>query len=235
MDIRVSLPVFEGPLDLLLHLIKQNKVDIYDIPIALITKQYLEYLEVIKEFDEVASEFLVMAATLIYIKSKMLLPQRQSEVMQEDPRQQLVNQLIEYQKFKEVSQYLKEKYQIWSQAFPRKNKSEEDFLIDELSIYDLITALKRVLQKPEPKICLPKETIKVEDKIKELIKIIKEKGTIIFDEIFKENTSKMEIIVTFIALLELIKIRVAKAFQERPFGKILITILEEKDVSRSYL
>ncbi|MCS7203371.1 MAG: segregation/condensation protein A [Thermodesulfovibrio sp.] len=235
MDIRVSLPVFEGPLNLLLHLIKQNKVDIYDIPIALITKQYLEYLEVIKEFDEVASEFLVMAATLIYIKSKMLLPQRQSEVMQEDPRQQLVNQLIEYQKFKEASQYLKEKYQIWSQAFPRKNKSEEDFLIDELSIYDLITALKRVLQKPEPKIYLPKETIKVEDKIKELIKIIKEKGTIIFDEIFKENTSKMEIIVTFIALLELIKIRVAKAFQERPFGKILITILEEKDVSRSYL
>lgn len=120
----------KGPLDLLLHLIKQNKIDIYDIPIALITKQYLEYLELMKELDlEIASEFLVMAATLIYIKSKMLLPKQEQPEEEEDPRKELVEQLIEYEKIKEASQLLKERYKIWSKAFQEIHQRNKSFFL----------------------------------------------------------------------------------------------------------
>lgn len=232
------MPVFEGPLDLLLYLIKQNKIDIYDIPIALITKQYLEYLEFMRELDlEIASEFLVMAATLIYIKSKMLLPRQESGngELEEDPRQPLVTQLIEYEKFKQACEFLKERYQIWSQAFPRKTQSEDEVLINEISVFDLLTALKRLLQKPQPKVYIPTETIKVEDKMQELINRLRQKDVLSFDEVFEKDTSKLEVVVTFIALLELIKLKLVKAFQEKPFGKILLTLMEENNVSRNYL
>lgn len=234
MTVPISLPVFEGPLDLLLHLIKENKIDIYDIPIAMITKQYLEYLELMKELDlNIASEFLVMAATLIYIKSRMLLP-KQEIYEEEDPRHELVEKLVEYQKFKKASQILKERYQIWSMAFPRKTSKEEEFFLQELSIFDLLTAVKKLLEIPEPKIYIPKEYIKVEDKIEEIMNILKIKKSIAFDELFKPRASKLEIIVTFLALLELLKLRVIKAYQERPFGKILIN-LEEKNDNRDNL
>lgn len=230
----IALPIFEGPLDLLLHLIKQNKIDIYDIPIALITKQYLEYLEVMKELDlEIASEFLVMAATLIYIKSSMLLP-KPEQPQEEDPRAELVEQLVEYQRFKEASKVLKERYQIWSLAFPRQTSKEKEFSLQEVNIFDLFTAIKRILDKPEPKIHIPKETVRVEDKIDSILNLLKEKKSLTFDELFLPESTKIEIIVTFLALLELLRLKTVKAFQEKPFHKIII-ILEEEYVNRNYL
>jgi segregation and condensation protein A len=231
---KIALPLFEGPLELLLHLIKQNKIDIYDIPIALITKQYLDYLEFMKELDlEIASEFLVMAATLIYIKSCMLLPKNE-QTMEEDPRQELVEQLIEYQKFKEASLTLKERYQVWSLAFPRKTCKENEFLVQEINIFDLFTALKRILDRPEPKIYMPEETIKIEDKIKQILNTLQKRKTLNFEELFLPGTSKLEIIITFLALLELLKLKAVQAFQEKPFDKIKIILMEEDYGNRNY-
>lgn len=236
MSIQVALPVFEGPLDLLLHLIKQNKIDIYDIPIALITKQYLEYLEFMKELDlEVASDFLIMASTLIYIKSRMLIPDNESKE-EEDPRQELVDQLVEYSKFKEISKFLRQRYDIWSRAFTRENFNEREFLINELNAFDLLTMFKKLIDKPEPEIPLTKEPIKVEEKIEKILEILMERKTITFDELFELNSgemkiSRMEIIVTFLALLELLRLKIIRAFQNCLFDKIFIK-LEEENVNR---
>ncbi len=237
MSIQVALPLFEGPLDLLLHLIEENKIDIYDIPISLITKQYLEYLDLMKELDlEIASEFLIMAAQLIYIKSKMLLPKPEQTEEEEDPRQQLVEQLIDYIKFKEASKFLKERYEIWSKALPRKTTQEEEIFIQDLTIFDLLTALKRILSKTEPKIYLAKETVKVEDKIIEILKFLEIRKSALFHEIFEQKKekpkAKIEIIVTFLAILELMRLKKIKAYQEKPFGKIIIT-LEEINAGRN--
>lgn len=241
MEIRVSLPLFEGPLDLLLHLIKQNKIDIYDIPIALITKQYLDYIELMRELDlEIASDFLVMAATLIYIKSRMLLPRNEEEAQKEDPRKELVEQLIEYEKFKKASNFLNEQYQFWSKVYSRKKTDEEEIFIDEVSIYDLFLAIKKLIEKSEIKIFIPKEVMKVEDKINHILELLKVNHRLYFDELFEvsgknKKLSKIEIIVTFLALLELIRLRIVKAYQEITFGKIYIQIEEGNHVNSSYL
>lgn len=235
MIIQVALPAFQGPLDLLLHLIKQNKVDIYNIPISLITKQYLEYLELMKELDlEIASEFLVMAATLIYIKSKMLLPKQDQPEQEEDPTKELVEQLIEYEKIKEASNFLKERYQFWSKAFPRNTSKEKEVFLEELSIFDLFHAFKKLLDKPQPKIYIPKEEVKVEEKLNQILNVLKFKKSITFQELFSPNSSKLEIIVTFLALLELLRLKIVKAYQKNPFGEILIN-LEEENENRNYI
>lgn len=237
MPFQIALPIFEGPLDLLLYLIKENKIDIYDIPISLITKQYLESLDLMKELDiEIASEFLIMAANLIYIKSKMLLPKPEQIEEEEDPRLELVEQLVEHMKFKEVSKFLNERYRVWSKAFTRKTSKEEEFYFEEISVFDLLTVLKRLIQKKEPKIVITKETIRVEDKIEEIMKMLRERKTLIFEEIFENtlnnrNVNKLEVIITFLAILELLRLRVIKAFQEIPFSKIFIN-LEEGNGSR---
>lgn len=233
--LQVALPVFEGPLDLLFYLIKQNKIDIYDIPIALITKQYLAYLDIMKELDiNIASEFLLMASTLIYIKSKMLLPKPEQQDDEDDPRQELVDQLIEYQQFKEASKALKERYNVWSKAYPRKTSNEEEFSIQELSIFDLLTAIKKIFDKPAPKIYIPQETVRVEEKIEEILNVLNLKKSVVFDELFNPRVTKLEIIVTFLALLELLRLKIVKAYQEKPFGGILIN-MEDNNESRSYI
>lgn len=237
MPIQVALPHFEGPLELLLHLIEENKIDIYDIPISLITKQYLQYLDLMRELDlEIASEFLIMAAQLIYIKSKMLLPKPEEAEEEEDPRQQLVEQLIDYMKFKEASKFLKERYEIWSKALPRKTNQEEEIFIQELNVFDLLISFKKILSKVEPKIHIAKETIKVEDKIKEILEFLETKKSVLFHEIFEQKKgktlTKIEIIVTFLALLELIRLKKIKACQEKPFGNIYIT-MEETNAHRN--
>lgn len=229
MVLKVALPVFEGPLDLLLHLIKQNKIDIYDIPIALITKQYLEYLELMRELNlEIASEFLVMAATLIFIKSKMLLPKDEQLPDEEDPRQELIEQLLEYEQFKDAAKTLRERYEFWSKAFLRQAKREEEFFLQDLSIFDLLTALQKILSKTEHKVNVPKETIKVEDKIDEILEILKVQKRLIFAQIFETRKngklSRLEIIVTFLALLEILRLRLARAYQESLFGDIVIEL-----------
>jgi segregation and condensation protein A len=231
-ELHFKLPVFEGPLDLLLHLIKENKIDIYDIPIVEITRQYLDYLELMKELNlEIAGEFLVMAATLIYIKSKMLLPpdEELAEKPVEDPRDELVQRLLEYQKFKEASLSLREREDIWRNIFRRPPPeakdydNEPDLLLSEVTLFDLISAFKKFLLKaPEQVIEITRETLTVTDKINFIMEKLDREDGIRFEDLFKENPTKIVLIITFLALLELIRLGLVKAYQKKTFGSIWI-------------
>ncbi len=225
----VKIPVFEGPLDLLLHLIRENKIDIYDIPIALITRQYLEYLEMMRELNlDIASEFLVMAATLIYIKSRMLLPKDESgEVMEEDPRLELVERLIEYQAMKEAALGLKEREEEWSGVLSRPSMSleeePEELLLFDVNIFDLLTAFKRLLDRLPPEtIQITAETLTVRDRISHILNILEQRESVSFDDLFDGLKTRDSLIVTFLAILELIKLGLIRAYQERTFSIIWI-------------
>ncbi len=225
----IKIPVFEGPLDLLLHLIKENKIDIYDIPIALITRQYLQYIEMMKELNiDIASEFLVMAATLIYIKSRMLLPKDESgEVMEEDPRLELVERLIEYQAMKEAAFGLKEREEEWSGIASRPSMSLEDepeelFLFD-VNIFDLLTAFKKLLDRLPPEtIQITAETLTVKDRITHILNVLEQRESVSFDDLFTGLKTRDSLIVTFLAILELLKLGLIRAYQERSFSMIWI-------------
>lgn len=230
-ELHFKLSAFEGPLDLLLHLIKENKIDIYDIPIVEITRQYLDYLEMMKELNlEIAGEFLVMAATLIYIKSKMLLPPDEEGVEQplEDPRTELVQRLLEYQKFKEAALSLREREDIWKNIFRRQPRAEDydnepELFLSEVSLFDLISAFKKFLiEAPEQVIEITRETLTVSDKINFIMEKLDREDSIRFEDLFKENPTKIVLIVTFLALLELIRLGLVKAYQEKTFGSIWI-------------
>lgn len=228
----IKVPVFEGPMDLLLHLIRQNKIDIYDIPIAHITRQYLEYIEIMKELNlEVASEFLVMAATLIYIKSRMLLPSDETIEIeeQEDPRAGLVQRLLEYQSYKEASAVLREKEEIWTNVFSKpyddkdKPSIEPELYLFEVNLYDLMAALKKIISKAPPEIIrITRETLTVKDRIAVILDKMENEHTIRFDALFIEDKKKIQIIVTFLALLEILKIGLARAYQDKEFETIWI-------------
>jgi len=240
-ELHFKLPAFEGPLDLLLHLIKENKIDIYDIPIVEITKQYLDYLELMKELNlEIAGEFLVMAATLIYIKSKMLLPPDEEQIEQpvEDPRTELVQRLLEYEKFKDASSSLREREDIWKNIFRRPSLQAEDYdnepelFLSEVSLFDLISAFKKFLIKaPEQVIEITRETLTVADKINFIMEKLDRDDGIRFEDLFKENSTKIVLIVTFLALLELIRLGLVKAYQEKTFGSIWIINPQRKPQS----
>ncbi len=232
---QVKIPVFEGPLDLLLHLIKENKIDIYDIPIALITRQYLEYLELMKELNlDIASEFLVMAATLIYIKSRMLLPKDESgEVTEEDPRLELVERLLEYQAIKEAALELKEREEEWSGVLRRPDIGVEDEPADEdnvkelylfdLNIFDLLSAFKKLVEKLPPEVIeISPETLTVKDRISYILEQLEQRESLRFEDLFEGMRTKDALIVTFLALLELLKLGLVRAYQERPFSIIWI-------------
>ncbi len=234
MTYKVKLQVFEGPLDLLLYLIKKEEIDIYDIPIAKITDQYLEYLELMKLLDlNIAGEFIVMAATLMHIKSKMLLPpdqQEGKEKEEEDPRAELVRRLLEYKKFKEAATELSQMESHQKHFFARVGtlkRPEETFDKDEFfeaSLFDLITAFTKVL-KDIPKEAFHeviKDEFTVSEKIHDVLHLLVERKRIFFTELFKAAKSKFEIITIFLALLELIKIREAVVIQTSPFGEIEI-------------
>lgn len=233
MSYKVKLDVFEGPLDLLLYLIQKEEVDIYDIPIAKITDQYLEYLELMQLMDlNIAGEFLVMAATLMHIKSKMLLPPDETaEVEAEaDPRAELVRRLLEYKKFKEAASELShmESHQkhffarVGSPAKPEDLDAEPEFF--EASLFDLITAFTKVLKD------IPKETFyqvikdefTVSEKIHDILHMIVEKRAVFFTDLFRAAKNKFEIVTIFLALLELIKIREVEIIQSAPFAEIEI-------------
>ncbi|MCL4492128.1 MAG: segregation/condensation protein A [Nitrospirae bacterium] len=240
----VKIPVFEGPLDLLLHLIKQDKIDIYDIPIAQITRQYLEYIEIMKELNlEIASEFLVMAATLIFIKSRMLLPPDETieAENQEDPRTGLVRRLLEYQAFKEASATLKEREDLWTNIFARapmemdEPSPEPDLYLFEVNLFDLMGVLKKILKKAPPEaIRITRETLTVKDKIAMILEKMENEHTVRFDALFTapgssaEDASsevpltRVEIIVTFLALLEILRLGLARAYQDNEFGAVWI-------------
>ncbi|NOX20477.1 MAG: segregation/condensation protein A [Nitrospirae bacterium] len=237
-DYKVKIPIFEGPLDLLLHLIRENEIDIYDIPIAEITKQYLEYLELMKELNlEIAGEFLVMAATLIQIKTRMLLPVDEDVPPEEreDPRIELVERLLEYQAFKDASLDLKDRLEERSRYFWRDPLEVEDLgpeepLLFDVHIFDLIAAFKRVLENAPPEaLSVTKETLTVKDRINYILERLERESPIRFEQLFEENYSREVLIVTFLALLEVLRYGIAKAYQEREFGIIWIIKKEDEE------
>jgi segregation and condensation protein A len=244
----IKLPLFEGPLDLLLHLIKDQKIDIYDIPIALITRQYLEYIEIMKELNlDIAGEFLVMAATLIHIKSRMLLPVEETADTEEleDPRLELVMKLLEYRVFKDAALSLKEREDEWSSIFTREPLDEEEEVSEdedqpvlfELNLFDLLTAFQNILEKaPEEIRTLTKETLTIKDKMNIIIEALQSKDALRFDSLFKGDLIRSHFVMTLIALLELIRLGVARVYQEKQFGVIWVISPEsERDFSGSYL
>lgn len=239
---KVHLESFEGPLDLLLHLIEKNRIDIYDIPIALLTEQYMTYLAKFKEFNiEIASEFLVMAATLLQIKSKILLPNTKIETEttdeeETDPRQELVERLLEYRRYKEISSVLSEMAQEAGQRYFRKSTLPEPKHLPPtgLDVKLLWQAFQNVLEgqiEHAPLIAnVAREQYTIEDKIVSLLAILKENnGNICFNAVFTPKTSKAELITTFLAMLELIKIKRISVYQTGLFSPIYLKINENDD------
>jgi segregation and condensation protein A len=246
MSYKVKLNIFEGPLDLLLFLIKREKIDLYDIPIASITRQYLEYLELMKLLDlEIAGEFLVIAATLMHIKSKMLLPQDESDLEEEeeeDPREELVRRLLEYKKYKEAASDLADMQRRNKDVFLRKGDTVDGKIIlddgteyFEASLFDLITAFRKILKDVPKKTFhkVIKDEFSVSDKIHEIYHILAERPKILFSSLFRKARDKNEIIVIFLAILELIKMREIFITQKDFFEEI--EIVRNPDVIKSDL
>jgi segregation and condensation protein A len=225
---RVKLEIFEGPLDLLLYLIKKDEIDIYDIPIARITEQYLAYLELMQELDiSVAGDFLVMASTLIYIKSKMLLPPEPKvdgeEDLSEDPRAELVERLLEYQKFKSASQMLYSRGEIESACYTR-GSLETDSSNPEVSatVFDMLRVFREILKRAEAKVemQIARDEITVAEKLAQIHAMLEERERINVRELFEMSRSKRELIITFLALLELVKAWKIYLIQSELFGDI---------------
>jgi segregation and condensation protein A len=227
----VRLARFEGPLDLLLHLIKRDEIDIYDIPIAHITQQYLAYLELMRALDlDVAGEFLVMAATLMRIKAKMLLPLPAvgEEEEEGDPREELVQRLVEYRQFKEAAGTLRGREEDRRLLFERGMVPSEEDLgpapLAPASLFDLLDALNRVMSRvPEPAVYeVQREAWDVEDKMSVIASAVAERGSISFIELLMRCQARAEMVVTFAALLELVKIGQVGVVQTEAFGDILL-------------
>ncbi len=244
MSYKIELEIFQGPFDLLFHLIEKNEIDIYDIPIAQITDQYLQHLRTMKQMDlEVTSEFLVMAATLLTIKARMLLPQppRQEEDEAEgiDPRDQLVERLLEYKKFKMVAEYLKQREEAAGRIFTRQVDLEEmarafagnENPLQDVELTDLLEALARVLEKmaaEEPVARVHREEITIRDKVREIRSRLRyNTNGICFTDLFPVGASRVEVVVTFLALLEIIRLGKVIVRQRYNFGEIGIYSREE--------
>ena len=228
----IKLDIFEGPLDLLLHLIKKNELDIYDIPIALITEQYLAYIELMKILNlEIAGEFISLAATLMYIKSKTMLPCSESEdyAQEEDPRAELRDRLLEYQKYKELALHLEScavtQQQIFSRQTIQSERIQEQYNLPslEVNLFDLLSAFKYVLDntKEESLQEIDREQISINEKISEIMEELHHQDGILFINLFKDYR-KLEVIITFLALLELIKLNMIRAIQRTIFSDIRI-------------
>ncbi len=231
--IPLKLEVFEGPLDLLLHLVRKDKLDVNDIPISLITEQYLAYLDIMKSLNlDIASEFLVMAATLIYIKSRSLLPRQEGELEPEDDPEilqaELSRRLSEYEKFKEAAARMGERPLLGRDVFARdfvgEDPPEEELLVTELSLADLITAFKDVLARiPTTEVHkVFVDRLSTADAISFLLDRLKEDGSIRFEKLLEEFATRNEIVSFFLAILELVRERTVKVFQANPMGFITI-------------
>ena len=233
-DIKIKLQTFEGPLDLLVHLIKKNQVSVYDIPIALITEQYLEYLGLMQELNlDVASEFLVMAATLIHIKSRMLLPRpdpTQADEETEDPRDALVRRLLEHQQFKAAAELLHDRETIRSAQWARPDSrvssiAGEDYEPElEVDLFSLLTAFRAVLERARerPAMPLPPEQISIETRIDQMLERLSETEACGFQDLFEDVATRGDMIVTFLALLEMIRLKLIRVFQSGQAGPIRI-------------
>jgi segregation and condensation protein A len=240
----IQLENFEGPLDLLLHLIKKNEMDINDIPMAVITRQYLVILDAMKTLNlDVAGEFLLMAATLLHIKSKMLLPkivEEDVEEEEEDPRAELVRRLLEYQKYKEVSQTLESKPQLGRDLFARAapepevlEESETGFVA--VGLFDLLAALQDVLKESPEELVheVNMEQLSITDRINVILTRLQGQESVAFGDLFIGGIKRNEMIVTFLALLELVKLRMVRFMQNVHHGTIWLfpaVVLDETEV-----
>jgi segregation and condensation protein A len=233
-DYKVKLEVFEGPLDLLLYLIKQDEIDIYDISLERITSQYLEYLQAFKELNiELAGEFIVMAANLIYLKSRSLLPLDQQppeeDAGEEDPRWELIRQLIEYKKFKEAATELHLRELQQERMFAREAASssvlQEPLRLGEVGIFQLINAFQTVIKRIEARQEVQEifgERFGVSEKIDMILRRVGTGAPLRFSDLFGQVVSRVEVVVTFLALLELIRLKQVRAFQKNIFEEIEI-------------
>jgi segregation and condensation protein A len=231
---QVRLEKFEGPLDLLLHLIRQNQINIYDIPIALIAQQYLDYLETMRSLNlAVAGEFLVMAATLLQIKSRMLLPVEERTLDDEDgpdPREELVRRLLEYKQFKEAATELEDQSRRWRNVFARTPEplpadEPEEYLAEDVSLFELVDALHDILARTPAATVMDimPDHLTVRNQMNVIVERLEAQESATFGELFEGPVTRATVIVTFLALLELIRLRLIRAYQAELFGTILIS------------
>jgi len=239
MTYQIKLDVFEGPLDLLLYLIRKNEIDIYDIPISLITGQYMEYVETMKSLNlDLAGEYLLLAATLLHIKSRMLLPVLDSEESEEeDPRAELVAQLIEYKAFKEAALNLGAMQLLDRDVFVAPAPSEDDFddrerPLREIGIFELVEVFQRILASAgeDYRIEVDLEKMSLSQRISEIMEELSRKKAVTFEDLLGVKRNRRGIVYTFLALLELMKLRLARAFQTESYGpiRICLAVTEEQ-------
>jgi segregation and condensation protein A len=238
----VHLDAFEGPLDLLLHLIRKNELDIRDIPIAVITKQYLDYIRLMKDLNlELAGDFLLMASTLLHIKSRMLLPDEQEEGEEEeiDPRAELVQRLLEYQQYKEAGMVIGARALLGREVFARPVSEAElsgpgvDEGPVELELFDLVEAFRGLLARIPVETfhdVEAAETFSIADSINEILSLLQEKETIQFDELVRDDFTRERVIVSFLALLELCRLKLIRIFQNDRYGSIWFVSAVSQDV-----
>ncbi len=229
----IKLEIFEGPMDLLVHLIRKHEVNIYDIPISLITDQFLAYIDLLQSMDiDFAGEFLLMASTLTKVKSAMLLPARDDEDEDEDPRMEIARPLAEYLQIKSAAEQLSERALLGKDTFSR-SPTKEDFPIDsedriiKVGLFELIDAFKKILDSvtDEHKIDFSADRISVKDRITEIVEILEEKGSVVFTELFSSSTNKGEVIITFLAILEMVKLGLVQIAQHVQSGIIRLFYL----------
>jgi len=227
-DYRVNLEVFEGPLDLLIHLIKKNDMDIYDIPIAFVLEEYMRYIDTIRELDiDLAGEFLLMAAELAHIKSRLLLPEEggEAEADEADPRSDLVRRLLEYQRYKEASHEFAERAMLGRDVFKQLAPETIDAEVEgpvEGDVYELVEAFSRLLAKvPKEEIHdVSVDRISVNDRIYQIVGVLKDRATISLDEMLPERPVRYDIVITFIALLEMCRLRMVRVYQSSVCGAL---------------
>jgi len=238
----IKLDSFEGPLDLLLHLIDKAEVDIYDIPIAEITEQYLATIDTMQQLQlDVTSEFVVMAASLLSIKSKMLLPKKEEHVFQQlldmdvegvDPREELVQRLLEYKRYKMLAEQLREMEIGRNQVFTRPAENlapyvkEEDHPVKDVTLYDLISALEKLVKKgrdKQPITKVSRDEVSIKDRMSEIRQLVRVGGGMIrFSQLFSRGATRSEIVTSFLALLELMKVKEITCIQNQLFQDIMI-------------
>jgi len=240
MSYEIKLDIFEGPLDLLLYLIRKNEIDIYNIPIALITEQYLGYLDAMRSLNlDLTGEYLVLAATLIHIKSRMLLPAAEGEEEEagDDPRAELARQLNEYQTFKEAALSLKSLPLLDRDVFALGAKPEEANLPDddaeplvEIGVFELVAAFRRVIIRlgRMEELAIDTEKMSLTDRINEIMERLSQEQHLTFTELLGERQDRQRIVYTFLAILELIKLRLIRAYQAGSFGQIRLFLAVEE-------
>ena len=238
MSYEIKLDIFEGPLDLLLYLIKKNEIDVYDIPISLITQQYLDYIEMLRSLNlDLAGEFLVLAATLIHIKSRLLLPVEEDPLIEdeEDPRAELVRQLLEYQAFKEAALQLDSRPVLERDVFTRScpvaepNSPEDIEVLAEMDVFDLVKAFQQIIAKLDKteRMEFDVEKMSLADRINEIMDRLTKHKHLTFTDLIGERTDRRWILYTFLAVLELMKLRMIKAYQGESYGVIRLFLAVE--------